>query len=176
MVYNDNAEVVEIDESAQTVLMANNINKEIETIRKQLKKSKEFSKSSYVSLFTWIKKLTASLLGFVGKGLVGAQVADTGVRVFKAKMIGSFINGKAMTPTKFVRNAVLFIVGCVMNVLSGKVDDSASNDLVKMAESVVDDLRKIRDKTDDDTTVEYIDTKIEMLENKIRSYYKEVKK
>lgn len=170
MVFNDKSEVIEIDESAQTVLMANNINKEVQEIRKQLKQSKEFSKTSYPKLFSWIKKLTASLLGFTGKTLQGAQLADTGWRVFKAKKIGAFIDGKAMTPTKLIRNVVLFIVGSLTRLLSGKIDDSASDDIVKMSESVVEDLKKIRDKTDDDTTAEYIDNKIEVLERKIKQY------
>lgn len=174
MIYNNetNSEII-LDESAQSNMIAKGIFNDIEKIKKIIKdkdNTQEFSKESYVSTMTLVKRILSTVLSFVGTGVKGAAVTDTGLRIFKANKIKMNTGTAPITKSKLIRNIIQFVVGILLKFLSDKIEDSVSEDMIKSCKVSIEELKKIRDKTDDKSTAEYIDSKIDELETRLKQY------
>lgn len=173
MIYNNeiNSEVI-LDESVQSTAIAKGINIEINNIKKELEKNTDnkLSSESNRKVFTKIKFILSTLLNFVGKGLSGASAGDTVARTINKKRLTKELGTPVNMKGRLIRNAIQFIVGIILSTISMGIDESIAEDTVKNCHSIISDLKKIKEKTDDDSLVKFIDNKIEILEEKLKRY------
>ena len=161
-----------INESAKSINIAEDIYTNMKDIKAEISKytNDKFDKKSCLSVFTHIKRILSFIINLAGGGISGVAVEDIITRLVKSKAIRKNTGGAPITKTKLIRNAIQFVIGIMVMLLSKKVDESVANDISRSCESVISDLKKIKDKTEDKSLIYFIDDKIESLEKQLKEY------
>lgn len=169
--YETNSKII-LDESTQSVAISKGINMEINAIKKEIEKNTDnsLSKESNRKIFTRIKFILSTLLNFAGKSISGASSGDTVARIINRKRLSKELGSPITMKGRIIRNAIQFIIGIILSSLSKSMNESIAEDTIKNCHSVINDLKKIKEKTEDESTIKFIDDKIEILQEKLKRY------
>lgn len=181
MIFTKSGEYIAIDEASKIDSLASSISdnmKELKVFKKTIEDgtNDEFTKNNTNKALYKVKNITSSILKFIGDGLSGASAINTFITI-KSNKIVKGTNGKgSFIIDGFIRDAIQFVCGILISILGKAIKSSNMKTDVEASRSVLKDLERMRDKTEDEELKKYINTKIETISELLKQYDEEVKK
>lgn len=181
MIFTESGEYIPIDEASKADSLASSISAHMNEL-KLFKKAIEdgtndsFTKNDTNKALYKIKNITSTILKFIGDGISGAAAVNTFISVKTNKMVKG-TNGKgAFLVDGFIRDAIQFVCGILISILGKAIKNSNKKADIEASKSVLKDLERMRDKTEDEELKKYINNKIDAISDLLKQYDEEVKK
>lgn len=181
MIFTEAGEYIPVDEASKVDSLANSINihmNELKVFKKNIEAGTddEFTKNETNKALYKIKNITSTILKFVGDGLKGASAINTFITIKSNKVIKG-TNGKgSFLVDGFIRDAIQFVCGLLISLLGKAIKSSNRKADIEASRSVLKDLERMRDKTEDEELKKYIDNKIDAISGLLKQYDEEVMK